>query len=134
MADFGVPRTGQIVPNPAPPQIQSIAAGRPVEVPIPKPELNPLPAANGSELEIRDMTALKDALSDRVAEINEILRSARKPIRFRVPEPGAAGEPVVVEVIDPATNEVIRTIPSDKLLGIRNQLEVMMGLVFDREF
>jgi uncharacterized FlaG/YvyC family protein len=50
-----------------------------------------------------------------------------------MPDMTASG-PLVVEVIDPETNEVIRTIPSDRVLRVKNQLEVMMGLVFDGEF
>ncbi len=38
---------------------------------------------------------------------------------------------VVVKVVDPKTNEVIRQIPPEELLEIRKRLDEIMGILFD---
>ncbi len=38
---------------------------------------------------------------------------------------------VVVKVVDPQTNEVIRQIPPEELLEIRKRLDEIMGILFD---
>ncbi|TET38977.1 MAG: flagellar protein FlaG [Planctomycetota bacterium] len=133
MVDFGVPRTGENVPNIVPPETGSSSASRQAKKPA-APRIKLPPLADGrSDVEITGLAESREALSSRIAEINEVLRSARKSIRFRMPDMTESG-PLVVEVIDPETNEVIRTIPSDRVLRVKNQIEVMMGLVFDGEF
>ncbi|MHC4661488.1 MAG: flagellar protein FlaG [Planctomycetota bacterium] len=132
MADLNVPRAGNAGPEAIPPMIKNNGGKPKVDKTVKRPQVSNIELQGLSENEIKELAASREAVSDRIAEINAVLRSARKEIRFRLPD-GGSEDPVIVEVIDPGTEEIIRTIPSDALLRVKNQLEVMMGLVFDSE-
>ena len=132
MVDLGVPNPAEGSVNAAPRKVQRPRQRPKVDVSIKRPKLKPIEINGLTEQEVKEIQSSREAVSARIAEINDILRSARKPIRFRMPGVNTT-DPIIVEVIDPNTREVIRTIPSDRLLRIKNQLEVMMGLVFDGE-
>lgn len=77
----------------------------------------------------------KDAGSDPkqaqtlVDEVQSHLDNLNIQLHFQLDD--RTGEPVV-QVLDPASGDVIRQIPPEELLEIRGKLEELRGILFDR--
>jgi len=72
----------------------------------------------------RDATQL-DAV---VSGINELVHELQRELHFAVDD--QSGE-TVIKVIDRATDEVVRQIPSEDVLRLRQRLAEMSGALFD---
>jgi len=77
-------------------------------------------------------TDTESRLQGRVAEVaarmNEHLQQMQHSLRFSVDD--ASGH-IVVKVIDTATDEVIRQIPSEEMLAVMRHITDFDGLLFD---
>jgi flagellar protein FlaG len=69
-----------------------------------------------------------EALREKVAEINDYMQNFNRSLKFSVDE--GSGD-TVVTVIDSATDEVVRQIPSQELLDARNAIERYRGLLLE---
>lgn len=65
-----------------------------------------------------------DQVKQAVDSINHSMQSLTRGLEFSVDE---ESERVVVKVIDPATKELIRQIPSDETLAIARSLDQVIG-------
>lgn len=63
-------------------------------------------------------------------EMNEIMDDLQTSLGFSVRE--GLNKIVVVEITDRKTNEVIKQIPSEELLTIKEKMEEFTGLIFDQ--
>jgi len=66
-------------------------------------------------------------LKEKVTHLNKQMQSLRRDLRFTVDE--KSGESVI-KVIDAETKEVIRQIPSEEILKIRESIDNFKGLLF----
>lgn len=97
----------------------SAVAARPQrpETPVPQgPPADRLPARPAPE---QDPTAAIERLRAVVSEINRALQAAKRQLAFSVDE--ASGR-TIVRVIDAATGEVLRQIPSEEALQLTTRL------------
>jgi len=70
-------------------------------------------------------------VSQAVDEINKVLQSMSAEIRFSLDSDDS--NQVIVKVINPQTNEVIRQIPSAEALAISKSLEKVQGLLIHQK-
>jgi len=63
-----------------------------------------------------------------VSGINELVHELQRELHFAVDD--QSGE-TVIKVVDRATDEVVRQIPSDEVLRLRQRLAEMSGALFD---
>ena len=63
-------------------------------------------------------------------EMNDVLGAMHNGIRFRL---SGDGGNMVVQIIDRETEEVIREVPSEDLVEIREKFDEAMGVIFDKE-
>ncbi len=62
-----------------------------------------------------------------VVQLNQIVQSIQRELQFTINE--NSGE-TVITVVDRQTSEVIRQIPSEEILMIRENLESLKGVIF----
>ena len=62
-------------------------------------------------------------------EMNDVLGAMHNGIRFRL---SGDGGNMVVQIIDRETEEVIREVPSEDLVEIREKFDEAMGVIFDK--
>jgi len=67
----------------------------------------------------------REALDQALQQLDEVLRDSSE-LRFRVAE----GD-LMVQVVDVTTDEVIRSIPSEKVLELRDHFHELTGLLLD---
>tara|TARA_R110001583_G_scaffold186676_1_gene347559 strand:- start:96 stop:497 length:402 start_codon:yes stop_codon:yes gene_type:complete len=65
-----------------------------------------------------------------VDQLNQLMKEGQRSLAFSVDE--SAGE-VVVRVSDRQTNELIRQIPTEEALAIREHLDQVMGMLFSEK-
>ena len=82
---------------------------------------------NSVEKEAPSQESLNE-LQDKVAQLNEHVQSLNRNLQFRVDE--ESGD-TVVKVIDAETEELVRQIPSQELLDIRNAVEKFKGIILE---
>jgi flagellar protein FlaG len=68
-----------------------------------------------------------EAAMQAAARINEFLKSSAASVEFTVE---AASNRVIVRVVDSATHQVIRQMPTEETLAISHALDHMIGLLF----
>jgi flagellar protein FlaG len=71
-----------------------------------------------------------EALEKVASEIQIQLKRINTELRFEVD--GASGE-LVVKIIDPDDQQVIRQIPSEELLAIRARMDDLIGVLYSTE-
>ena len=75
----------------------------------------------------------KDAMSameDIIEQLNEIMKSLQKDLRFHFFVGGT--DLAYVEVINPRTNETITTVPPEQLIEALLRIHNALGLILDR--
>jgi flagellar protein FlaG len=87
----------------------------------PSPPVSPPPSAPPVQA-LPSENAVKNA----ARQISDFLKSSSASIRFSVDQ---SRHEVVVRIVDPQTNEVIRQVPSEELLAIAQSLDRMSGLL-----
>ena len=65
------------------------------------------------------------------AEMNEIMDDLQTRLGFSIRED--LNNQVIVEITDRETNELIKQIPSEELLSIKEKMEEFSGLIFDQK-
>ena len=90
------------------------------------PRGNPAPARESTPPPAVDPEAGRKALDVAVSRIREVLNASSAAVEFSVDN--SSGR-VVVRVVDGATNELIRQIPSDEVLAIAQVLDRLQGLL-----
>ena len=106
------------------PQITGLpAVGPPAAVPLPRAGGRgvPVPASNAS-----DATENGARMRQVARQVADSLRSVASGLEFSVDENSGR---VLVRVRDKETNELIRQIPSEEMLAIRNALDHLQGLL-----
>lgn len=69
-------------------------------------------------------------LSDVVARANQAMQSLSRRVEFAVHSESGK---VVVRVVDNATQQVIRQIPSEEMMSIASKIDEWRGLLFDQQ-
>ncbi|MCP4492702.1 MAG: flagellar protein FlaG [Gammaproteobacteria bacterium] len=69
-------------------------------------------------------------LEDSVSQLNELVQSVQRDLRFSIDE--FSGD-TVIQVLDTKTEEVIRQIPSEEVLALAKNIEIMKGVLFSAE-
>ena len=82
---------------------------------------------NGVENKDKDFLAPQEA-KEMVFAVQEELERLNVRLVFNVDEDT---KEIVVKVVDPKTDEVIRQIPPEELLEIRKKLDEIVGILFD---
>ena len=115
---------------------------------VTKPDVANVPVNNGSVYggeslpprgkELPDQAVDTAELSEKVTEINDIIRNIQRDLAFNIDEDSGK---TVIRVIDSQSGELIRQIPSEKVLAIATHLrdfqedtvsrgEIEQGLLF----
>jgi flagellar protein FlaG len=106
----------QVTGNVAPPPVRA-AAAEPAPVHAPLPEAPPV-----------RLTAAQ--VEQVVQEVRQVVEPVARNLQFSVDQ--GSGR-TVVKVVDAATDEVIRQIPSEELLAISRALDKLQGLLLHQK-
>lgn len=68
-----------------------------------------------------------EPLEDVVSDLNKLVRELHRELKFSVDED--SGD-TVIKVIDRATDEVVRQIPSEEVMHLRKRLQEAAGAIF----
>ena len=79
------------------------------------------------QAETADKEEQPNRLEDVVSDLNELVRDLHRELKFSVDEDSGA---TVIRVIDKATDEVVRQIPSEELMHLRKRLQEAAGVIF----
>jgi flagellar protein FlaG len=80
------------------------------------------------ELQREQQQLRVDDLRDKVAQLNDYMQNLNRSLQFSVDED--SGD-TVVKVIDSETEEVVRQIPSEAILKIRNAVAEYRGILLE---
>lgn len=81
-----------------------------------------------SELSKQQAEEKNEAIQNKVAEINEYVQKLDRKLEFTVDD--SSGD-TVVKVIDSETDKLIRQIPSDEILRIRDAVDTYRGILLE---
>ena len=84
---------------------------------------NPGPLPGGTTAE-----TLTEKIERTVAALSEMLKQTNVSLQYRVDD--ATGD-MVISVINRDTGDVLRQLPPDQILKMRQQLQELMGVLFD---
>jgi flagellar protein FlaG len=65
-----------------------------------------------------------------VAKLSHQFRSTYTSLNFSIDD---ATKSLVVKVIESGSEKIIRQIPPDEVLAIRNRIQELLGAIFDKE-
>ena len=68
-----------------------------------------------------------EPLKEVVSELNNLVRDLHRELQFSIDD--KSGE-TVIKVVDSKTDEVVRQIPSEEVVRLRQRLEDVAGLIF----
>ncbi len=71
-----------------------------------------------------------EALRDKVAELNGYMQNLNRSLQFTVDD--ESGD-TVIKVVDSETEELVRQIPSEEILRIRNAVEKYRGILLETQ-
>ncbi len=66
-------------------------------------------------------------VQDTVNQLNEAVQSIERDIKFKIDE--VSGD-TIITVLDTKTEEVIRQIPTEEVLAVRENIEILKGILF----
>lgn len=69
-----------------------------------------------------------EPLEDMVSDLNELVRNLHRELQFSVDR--ESGD-TVIKVVDKETDEVVRQIPSEELMDLRQRLQDAAGAIFE---
>ncbi|MFH0910265.1 MAG: flagellar protein FlaG [Planctomycetota bacterium] len=125
-----VPETGgktERIPPP-PLNLPSSGAGGAVEALVKEP-----PAQEGPKgvITAEELTeAQRDSLKNAFHNLNSIMQHFAKAIRFAIYE---QSDDLYAQVINTETNEVVKTIPSEKALEMMQRIHEVLGMLVDEK-
>ncbi len=77
-----------------------------------------------------EATRSTPVIDDTVERLNEIVQTVERNLQFSIDK--QSGD-AIIKVIDKKTQEVIRQIPSEEVMAIRNNIEELKGIIFSAE-
>jgi flagellar protein FlaG len=80
-----------------------------------------------SSITIEENTANSQEMENTADRLNEIAQDIRRDLEFKVDD--NSGD-MVITVLDRETNEVIRQIPQEHVLALRENMESLKGILF----
>jgi len=80
--------------------------------------------------EVASQQNIKENLESTVNQLNDIAQTIKRDLKFSVDE--SSGE-TVITVVDTKSQEVIRQIPPDYVLVVRENIESLKGILFSAE-
>jgi len=100
-----------------------------------KPLQNSNTSGEVKGIESTDVTKVEDSsvlvseedVREKVADLNQYMQNLNRSLQFSVDE--GSGQ-TVIQVIDSETEELVRQIPSQELIDVKNTLEEFRGLIF----
>ena len=119
-------------PQAAPPAVNSgLGTSRSAEKveALEKPQFKPVPAAPPVDINREPIISSKE-LEVKIAELNEALASRNQAIVFST-DPATGKD--VVRVSNKSTGELIRQMPSVEALKAMQNMDQMMGLIFNHK-
>ena len=108
-------------------------AANPAAVQVPPAEARKqVPPTNRvAEVNIAEKAAMKtEDLRAVVDKLNELMADGKRSLNFQV---DSGSDSVVVQVMDSQTQELVRQIPTEEALKLREFIEGMMGIIFNRK-
>lgn len=89
-----------------------------------------LPDAGGQAAVQKDKETTQEAepIEDVVSDLNDLVRNLQRELRFSVDT--KSGDTIIM-VVDRTTDEVVRQIPSEEIVALRQRLEETTGGFFD---
>ena len=96
---------------------------------VEKPQFKPVPAAPKVDINREPIMSSKE-LETKIAELNEALASRNQAIVFST-DPATGKD--VVRVSNKSTGELIRQMPSVEALKAMQNIDQMMGLIFNQK-
>jgi flagellar protein FlaG len=84
-------------------------------------------SANVIGLAARTRTDGQDPLEKVVDELNNLVRDLHRELQFSVDD--KSGD-TVIKVVDSETDEVVRQIPSEEVVRLRQRLQEVAGVIF----
>lgn len=111
--------------------IQKIFDGafKPFEAEPPaKASLKVVRGAEAAEEKSRKTEAKPAEVEAIASEVQIYLKRLNTELRFEV---DSESKEVIVKIVDPENDEVIRQIPSEELLAIRNRMEDLVGVLYN---
>lgn len=87
------------------------------------------PAAQSSE-QNKDQPKIEAIVENTAERLNEVAQSIQRELQFSVDK--ESGD-TIIRVLDTETMEVIRQIPSEEVMALRENIESMKGILFSAE-
>lgn len=82
------------------------------------------------KLEQNSQESIVSIVESTASRLNEAVQSVERDLQFSVDD--ESGD-TIITVLDRQTNEVIRQIPSEEVLAIRDNIESLKGILFSAE-
>jgi len=101
-------------------------AQKPVATPAPLP----LPGATHPDSVEKDPVKLREKLKEGAEKMNQTANIFDRAVRFRLHE---GTKEMMISVVDPNTDKVIREIPPKEFLDFIQKMKEYIGLVFDKK-
>lgn len=86
--------------------------------------------SQGLEQQREQQQQRTEALRDKVAELNDYMQNLNRSLQFSVDD--QSGD-TVIKVVDSETEEVVRQIPSEEILRVRNAIEKYRGILLETQ-
>lgn len=101
---------------------RSATAGRMVNDAVARDTVVRFPGDSASDL------LRTEEVSNAVAAFNDVFEQADVSVRYRIDE---HTDDLIVSLVDTETEEVLRQIPPEAILKMRQRMEELLGLMFD---
>lgn len=88
------------------------------------------PAQNGQSLAQSQPESNREEIGKAIQQVNDFLKPINNSIQFNLDDETGI---TVVKVVDLATQEVIRQIPSEEMLAISQAIDTMKGLLIKQK-
>lgn len=86
--------------------------------------------AAGTEKNDQIQSELRELIEDSIQTLNTELQQKRISLNFSIDD---GSDSLVVQVIEADSGKIIRQIPADEILVLRQRLEELTGIIFDTQ-
>lgn len=125
---INVTATTPRVPTPqTAPSVSAEPAAKSVDPASTVKQVDAVAKAQASAESIEQAQLSADKLRASVEQLNQFMKDGQRNLAFSVDD---SADAVVVRVTDRDTNELIRQIPTEEALAIREHLDQVMGMLF----
>ena len=125
---IGVPATAAPL-QPKQVAVQGGAQSTPQAV-APQSQVKPVEAVVKTQASVGTVEQAKVSAEKLQASVDQFMKEGQRSLAFTVDD---SAEQVVVRVSDRETNELIRQIPTEEALAIREHLDQVMGMLFSEK-